>query len=39
MKAAPDFEPWESAYEYDLLDIWEEDMAAIDGRDLDEETS
>lgn len=39
VKAAPDFEPWESADEYDLLDVWEEDMAAIDSQGLDDEMS
>lgn len=33
VKAAPDFEAWESADEHDLLGVWQDDMASFDMED------
>ncbi|MBB3045571.1 hypothetical protein [Nocardioides soli] len=38
VNAAPDFEAWESADEHDLLEIWQEDMAALDSHDTEDFT-
>lgn len=38
VKAAPGFDPWESADEFDLMDYWERDMAELDAiQDIDDE--